>query len=127
MLFGAFEIGWLVFDYSLLPNCLQPILSRGGFLGNDSDELDAFFPVDIDGLDRLPVSAVQDLSCRSNRNSWVAGMQVLDQDLGGLEPPALEDLAHFARKFRPAARIATRPFANCPLSVRFVVPFFFLF
>jgi hypothetical protein len=31
---------------------------------------------------------------------------MLDQDLGGFEPSALEDLAHFGRELRPATRIA---------------------
>ena len=88
------SVGWCSITLCS-PTNLSHLLQA--FCGTTAISLSTFFPIDIYRLNRLAIGSVQDLSCRSNRNPWVAGTQMLDQDLGGLEPPALEDLAHFGR------------------------------
>src|SRR5262245_28146942 len=105
-LLGVVAIDGLVLDDFLFADKLEPFLGGGCLMRDDCDQLDPLFSVDVNRLNRLAIGSVQDLSCRSNRNPWIAGTQMFDQDLGGLQPLALEDLAHFRRKLWPSPRVA---------------------
>jgi hypothetical protein len=61
-LLGAFEIGWLVLDDSLLSDKLEPFLGRRGFLGYDRNELDPIFPINLHLLNCFAVETIGDLS-----------------------------------------------------------------
>jgi hypothetical protein len=52
---------------------------------------------------------------------------MLDQDLGGFEPPALENLAHFGRELRPATRIAALTLFETTFACMVCHPATFLF
>jgi hypothetical protein len=47
LLLGAFEIGWLVLDYSLLTHELEPLLGGRSLLGHNGNQLNALFHIEL--------------------------------------------------------------------------------
>src|SRR5689334_7719349 len=60
----------------------------------------------VDGLNWSTVSPVQNLRCRRDRNPWIAGVQMLAQNLECFRCLLMEDLPHFGRQLWSAARIS---------------------
>jgi hypothetical protein len=75
ILFGAFDVGWLVLDDSLLSDQPQPILCRGSLLGYDCYELDPIFSIDLHLLNCFAVETIGDFLQRMD----IAAKTLLDQ------------------------------------------------
>jgi hypothetical protein len=61
LLLGAFEIGWLVLDYSLLTHELEPLLGGRSLLGHNGNQLNALFHIELVLLYRFAIEAIGDL------------------------------------------------------------------